>query len=246
MVKRIRLFRPLLAGANARDRAITCLAIAAGVAIVSLAGTVIDDPIRSDSWIFVPVGASAILIFAVPSSPLTQPWQVIGGLVISSSAGLLTGTLIGHEALAIGAAVGVAVGAMSLARALHPPGGAAAIIAALNVPDSFAWDALLPLLLVGFDAFGIVLLGWAFHRLVTGHSYPHVAPVVAEDEETDPSHSSLAVRFGPQDVDSVLARIDDTFDISRADLEAILRAVEAEALHRELVDMETGDPASRI
>jgi len=245
-VKRVRLFRPLLAGAKAHDRAITCVAIAVGVAIVSLAGTVIDDPIRSDSWIFVPIGASAILIFAVPASPLTQPWQVIAGLVISSSAGLLTGTLIGHEALAIGAAVGLAVGAMSLARALHPPGGAAAIIAALNVPDDFAWDALLPLLLVAFDAFAIVLLGWAFHRLVTGHSYPHVTPVVPADEETEPSGSSLMVRFGPQDVDSVLARMDDSFDISRADLEAILKAVEAEALHRELIGLEAGDPASRI
>ncbi len=245
-MKRIRLFRPLLAGANARDRAITCLAAAIGIAIVALAGTLVDGPIHSDAWIFVPIGASAILIFAVPASPLTQPWQVIAGLVISSTIGIVVGALIGHEALAIGVAVGLAIGAMSLARALHPPGGAAAITAALSVPADVSWDILLPLLLVAFDAFGIVLLGWAFHRLVTGHSYPHVAPVVTEDEDTDPSHSSLAVRFGPQDVDSVLARIDDAFDISRADLEAILRAVEAEALHRELVDMETGDPATRI
>ena len=34
--------------------------------------------------IVAPIGASAVLVFAVPSSPLAQPWSVVGGNVLST------------------------------------------------------------------------------------------------------------------------------------------------------------------
>ncbi|MCH1990933.1 HPP family protein, partial [Achromobacter xylosoxidans] len=30
-------------------------------------------------WLVAPIGASAVLVFGVPASPLAQPWPVVGG-----------------------------------------------------------------------------------------------------------------------------------------------------------------------
>ena len=224
-MKERRIFRPILAGAKGKDRALACAGAVAGITLVAFGGMLIDGPVDVDAWIFAPVGASAVLLFAVPASPLTQPWPVVGGSVLSAAVGILVGSIVGSEAVAVGLAVGLAIGVMSLTRSLHPPGGAFAITAVLGLSAGFSAESLLPLVMVAFDTLGIVLIAMAFHRLASGHSYPHVALQA-------PPTRAAAVAFGPEDVDSVLARMDDSFDISRQDLEAILRAVEEEALGR--------------
>jgi len=40
-------------------------------------------------WLGAPMGASAVLLFAVPSSPLAQPWPVLMGNVVSATVGVL-------------------------------------------------------------------------------------------------------------------------------------------------------------
>ncbi len=75
-------------------------------------------------------GASAILIYAVPNSPLAQPWLAICGNVISAVAAiavLRTVPMPWAPALAVAAAIF----ALMIPRALHPPGGAIALLACL-------------------------------------------------------------------------------------------------------------------
>jgi hypothetical protein len=47
----------------------------------------IDLPALDAAWLVAPLGASAVLVFAVPSSPLAQPWSVIGGNTLSALVG---------------------------------------------------------------------------------------------------------------------------------------------------------------
>ena len=228
-MKKIRLFRPVLAGATWPDRVATCFGAAFGLALIGLGGFLSSEAGWSEAWIVAPIGASAVLLFAVPASPLTQPWPVIGGSIVSAIAGVAAGTLIGNDAVAVGLAVGLAIAAMSLTGTLHPPGGAVAITSVVAVSTGGGSHLLFPLAPIGIEAAAIVLLAWAFHRLVTGHSYPHVPPMVIEPVNPLPGSQ---IEFGKSDVDAVLARMDDAFDISREDLEAILHAVESEALAR--------------
>lgn len=211
------LFKPLLAGATARDRALACLAATIGIAGMAIACALL--PTGAAPLIVAPMGASAVLLFAVPASPLAQPWPVVGGNVVSALVGIAVAHAIGTGPLAAGVAVGLAIGAMSLARCLHPPGGAAALTAVIGGPavTSAGWSfAVVP---VAANALALLATGWAFHRL-SGRSYPH-RPVPAPRP-----------RFAPEDLDVALERAGEAFDIAREDLEQLLAAAEAAADRR--------------
>lgn len=75
------------------------------------------------------MGASAVLLFAVPHSPLSQPWNLWGGHLVSAIIGVSCAQLITNPLLAAPLAVGLAIGAMHYLRCIHPPGGATALTA---------------------------------------------------------------------------------------------------------------------
>ena len=67
-----------------------------------------------------PFGASCVLVFALPLSPLAQPRNLIGGHLISSTVGVVILAALGHSPLAYGVAVGLAIAAMQPTDTLHP------------------------------------------------------------------------------------------------------------------------------
>lgn len=80
------------------------------------------------------MGASAVLVFAVPHGRLSQPWPLLGGNIISACIGVTCYKLVPDTFLAAGLAVGLAIGAMHLLNCIHPPGGASALAAVIGGP----------------------------------------------------------------------------------------------------------------
>ena len=78
------------------------------------------------------MGASAVLVFAVPHGKLSQPWALFGGQLSSAFVGVCCYLLIPNLFLAAGLAVGLAIGTMHLLRCIHPPGGATALVAVVG------------------------------------------------------------------------------------------------------------------
>jgi CBS domain-containing membrane protein len=78
------------------------------------------------------MGASAVLLFAVPLGALSQPWPVLGGHLLSAFVGVSAQKLLPGHALTPALAVGVAVAVMAFARCVHPPGGATALSAVIG------------------------------------------------------------------------------------------------------------------
>jgi CBS domain-containing membrane protein len=224
-----RLFNPILAGATGGDRVLAALGAGVGIAAVGLFGLAVHGDGAAAPWIAIPVAASAVLLFAVPSSPMAQPWPVIGGNALSALVGVCVAQAIGGGALAGGLAVALAIGAMSVARCLHPPGAAAALTATVGGPavDSAGW--LFPLDPIATGALVLVAVGWAFHKL-SGHAYPHVKPSAVATADPLPSPRT---GLRSDDIDAVLAQMGETFDISRDDLELLLTELEARVLSRE-------------
>jgi CBS domain-containing membrane protein len=77
-------------------------------------------------WLIAPMGASSVLLFAVPASPLAQPWSIIGGNSVAAIIGVTCGKLIGEPILAAALAGSLSIAAMFALRCLHPPSGAVA------------------------------------------------------------------------------------------------------------------------
>ncbi len=75
------------------------------------------------------MGASAVLLFAVPHGPLSQPWPLFGGHLVSAFIGVVCAQVISQPIPAAALAVGIAIGAMHYLRCIHPPGGATALSA---------------------------------------------------------------------------------------------------------------------
>lgn len=80
------------------------------------------------------MGASAVLLFAVPHGKLSQPWNLVAGHIISAIIGVSCAKLINHTGIAAGTAVGLAILAMHYTRSIHPPGGATALMAVIGGP----------------------------------------------------------------------------------------------------------------
>ncbi|MCB1444532.1 MAG: HPP family protein [Rhizobiaceae bacterium] len=244
-LSRFRIFNPILAGATLRERLIACLGALVGIGLTGLicglvAGRSADLPL-----IVAPMGASAVLLFAVPASPLAQPWPIIGGNTISALVGLLVAQAIHDPVLAIAVGVSLAIGVMSFTRCLHPPGGAAALTAVLGGPVVAKWGLLFPLVPVALNSCILVALGLAFHKL-SRRNYPHVAArAPANTHNTADPPPQTRVGFREEDVDSALSALDETFDIDRDDLSRLLRQVELQASIRSHRDLICDDIMSR-
>lgn len=78
------------------------------------------------------MGASAVLLFAVPHGQLSQPWPVIAGHGFSALVGVISAKYIPNQELAAACAVGLAIGMMHQFKCIHPPGGATALTAVIG------------------------------------------------------------------------------------------------------------------
>lgn len=205
-----------------RDRIISGIGalvgiIATGLLVRSLAGVGAHMPL-----LIAPIGAAAVLLFAVPASPMAQPWPVIAGNIVSAIVGVSVAQLAADPMVSAGLAVGCAIVAMALLRCLHPPGGAVALTAVLGGPAIQASGYDFVIAPVAVDTALLLVMAWGFHRF-SGHSYPHVAKPITEPDAAD---------FSREDLAKAVEDYPDILDVAMEDLEELLRAAEHNALLR--------------
>ncbi|HEY4163040.1 MAG TPA: HPP family protein, partial [Dongiaceae bacterium] len=243
--RRFRFFVPILAGATWPDRVFASIGAVAGIGLTGLVCTLLFGKDPHLPFIVAPIGASAVLLFAVPASPLAQPWSIIGGNTISALVGIVVSRFIPDPMLAIGIAVGGAIALMSLTRSLHPPGGAAALTAVIGGPAVHAAGFMFAAVPVALNCILLVALGWVFHRF-SRHSYPHVpAAAPANLHKTHDLPPQLRVGFRSEDVDAALVDLGESFDIDREDLDRLIRQVEHRAFIRSHGELCCADVMSR-
>lgn len=106
-----------------------------------------------------PFGASCVLAFAVPDSPLAQPRSIVGGHLLSTAIGLALLHTAGFHAWTAALALGLSIMAMQWTRTLHPPAGADPL---LVMTAGSAWSFLWSPVLLG--SLLIVAVAWGYHR----------------------------------------------------------------------------------
>ena len=165
-----------------------------------------------EMWMVSSLGASAVLLFGMPASPMAQPWPVLGGTVVSALVGAAAQMVIADSAIACAVAVGVAIMLMVPLRCMHPPGAGIAAYVVL--------DHINGVQLVAFPImFNVVVLLMCavIYNALTGKRYPH--PQHSLQKVTAPQPQGL---FSSEDLDAALKHYNQVLDVSRADLEGLM------------------------
>lgn len=133
-----------------------------GMAAVGGLATVTDLP-----FLIAPLGATAVLLFGQPASPLAQPANVVGGYAVAAAIAAGIMLLLPPTIWAAAIGVGVAIAAMLVLRLTHPPAGAVPILAA-----SASLEPAMLALVVVLGSAGLVAIAALHHWLPPRHPYP--------------------------------------------------------------------------
>jgi CBS domain-containing membrane protein len=124
-----------------------------------------------DEWLMASLGASALLVFVLPGSPMAQPWAVIAGNTLSALVGVSCAILFSTPLLALPMAAALSILGMFMLRCLHPPAAAVALIAVLGGITHYRY-AFFPVMV---DSALLILAGAVYSNL-TGKPYPNRPP----------------------------------------------------------------------
>ena len=245
LVHWLRKFLPTQLQIDYREKLRACSGILGGLLITGMATRIMTGSDTSLPVLIAPIGASAVLLFGVPSSPLAQPWSIVGGNVISALIGVTCMRFLPATLATAAFAASLAVGAMIALRCLHPPGGAAALTAVLGGAAivhsgyQFVWDVVL------VNSVLLTLFALVYNNL-TGKHYPHDPhPEHGSTHGTKDLPTIERLGFKSADLDAVLKRFNQVVDISRDDLETLFLQTEMHAYRRRYGEILCADIMSR-
>lgn len=102
------------------------------VALLGFAGQRVPG-LATQTFLIGSMGATTVIVFGLPESPMARARAVVGGHVISALVGVTVATLLpGGHWYASALSVTLALLAMRATNTLHPPGGATALIAVIG------------------------------------------------------------------------------------------------------------------
>ncbi|MFN2309436.1 MAG: HPP family protein [Gammaproteobacteria bacterium] len=194
------------------------------LAVAMLSQLLLGDS-SAAAWVVASMGATTVLLFAVPHGPLSQPWPVFGGHLVAAAIGVTCAQHIPDQAFAGAVAVALTIAAMHYLRCIHPPGGATALTAIIGGDSiqGLGYSYLLtPVLLNCLIILGVaVVFNFAFPwrrypaalaRYFTAKAASRLSMTNAEAEGSEITRENLA---------SALKSMDKTLDVSEDDLEKI-------------------------
>lgn len=130
-------------------------------------------PVTGYPILIASMGASAVIVFIIPNSPLAQPWPLVGGQIISTIVGIASAQFVSDTAFASAVAVSGSVLAMFLLRCLHPPGAASALTPVMaGDPITSALGYSFVLMPVGLNVAIMLLMALVINRLCLQFNYP--------------------------------------------------------------------------
>ncbi|NOX27359.1 MAG: HPP family protein [Gammaproteobacteria bacterium] len=168
------------------------------------------------------MGAATVLLFCVPHGPLSQPWSLFAGNVVSAAIGVSCAILISNSILASGLAVGLAIGAMHGLRCMHPPGGAtalAAVIGGENVTQLGYGFVLVPVFLNCLVIFIVAVL---FNSFFPWRKYP-LARMKFRSEAIVPEKPMIISR---EHIAKGIGELGMVVDVSPIQIEQIVEAAQ--------------------
>lgn len=163
------------------------------------------------------MGATAVLLFAVPHGALSQPWSVIGGHAISAIVGVACQRWFPGEMYTSALAVGLAVSSMHYLRCIHPPGGATALIAVIGGTDIHALGYQYVFTPVLLNVASMLLVAVLFNGLFKWRRYPaHLAP--RHTPAVPPTSVAAEPLLTHEDLAYAMEQVNTYIDVTSEDL----------------------------
>ena len=234
------LFFPPADNVSLGEKALSGLAALGGIGLVMLASSLFLAP-RDLPWVVASMGASAVLLFAVPLGPLSQPWPFVGGHLISGVIGVTVAALIPEPVTAAAVAVSLAIFVMYLTRCLHPPGGATALTVVVggDAVHALGYQYLLTPVLLNVG----VMLGWALliNNLMPNRYYPNTLKKLREPSELGEDRVDAELSIRREDLEYALREMNEYVDVSRDDLTRIFNLSATHARRRRMGEILCGE-----
>ncbi len=221
----IRSFAPQKSAASLAEKIRS--GFAGGIAIMLLAWLLYIAPQHDyPLMLLASMAASAVLLFAAPHSPFSQPWNLVGGHLFSALAGWACSLLIPDQVLAAGMAVGIAIFLMHFLNCLHPPGAATALTLVLAAGQfhEMGWQGVAVIVIANILI--ALSLALVINNLIPGRQYP-TRPAPPITPKPEPS-----VIPEQADMQWALEQMDGVFDVSVEDLSFIYDKAQAHAQAR--------------
>ncbi len=205
------------------DAALSALGGFLGILIVLLVTRMVLG--ETAAVIIIPsMGASAVLLFAAPHAPFSQPWNLMGGHALSALVGVACWQWIPQPDLAAAASVGLATGLMYLARCIHPPGGATALAAVIGSENVHALGYGYEFQPVLINTITILLAAILFNALWRWRRYPaawSASPGSPPTADAEQKRGYPDIRH--EDFVYALSELSTLADVSEEDLVRIYR-----------------------
>ncbi len=186
-----------------------------------------------------PLAASSVLLFAVSSGALAQPWSILGSYLCAALVGLGLGHGLGHSLPVAGLALALTILLTYPLRCLHPPGGALAFCMV------FAEGPAQLSALAALSAGGGLLVWALIYNNLTGVRYPRLRLSGESPHHTRDPLPSARGGISAGDLDQALDELGGFVDVTRDDLELIVRSTERHALRRSMGDTRAAQVMSR-
>lgn len=190
------------------------------------------------------MGASAVILFAIPGSPLAQPWPFIGGQMLSASIGVGTAWYVPEVVPASALAVGLSVLAMLSLRCLHPPGAATALAPVLTGLHTSLPDFEFLLAPVGINVALMLILALTINRLLLRRDYPARMASGSSSSAQNISEGNLA-GISPADIEQATRGHNQFLDIGADELCRIFTRLQLLSFQKNMGSMSCGEIVQR-
>ena len=226
----LRRFIPEPLSTTYRERLRATIGAFLGIFVTAVLSTLWVGSSTELPLLIAPMGASAILLFGVPASPMAQPWSIVGGNLLAAAIGVTAAHWVAFPLVAAAVAVAGGFAAMSLFRCVHPPSGAVALTAVLGGPHILSAGYGFALVPVALNSVLLACVALLYNN-ATRRTYPHVAHAVAHP------HAPLGhARITDDDLDEVITDYGEAIDISREDLHRLFDELLGRAQRRALAE----------
>lgn len=217
----------MLASAGA---ATIALALVAWISKQSLSGSNLP-------FILASMGATAVILFAAPTSTMGRPWPLLAGHLLAAFIGISCGKLTGNLLISVPLTIGLTIFAMHYLRCIHPPGGATALLTLLGGAEVSAagYQFLLTPLAINL---GILMLAAFILNKIRAEqgrkSRIEIPSAWQRRRQIAPTQGSS---IDPQDLQAAIDELDSYVDLDAAQLAQLFDMAQRQHHSRKLGDM---------